>query len=113
MFPANGAPAKSVAVDFLPDNLRWTDRGTLLLAGQNAGPQDVFGCEARHVACPLGFTVAEIDPMTLRIRVLVRGGDNGFGGGTGALEVGRDLWVGSFRGDRIARYLVPGQGEKR
>jgi hypothetical protein len=102
---AKSAP-RSVDVDFLPDNLRWTDHGTLLLAGPDARPEELFGCQARHEECPLGFTVAEIDPATLRVRVLFRGGDTTFGGATGALFVGRDLWVGSFRGETIGR-LVP------
>ena len=29
-----------------------------------------------------------------------------FGAGTVAVQVGKELWVGSFRGDRIARFPV-------
>jgi hypothetical protein len=96
---------RSVDVDFLPDNLRWTGHGTLLLAGQNAKPEELFGCQARREPCPLGFTIAEIEPATLRIRVLFKGGDSTFGGATGALFVGRDLWAGSFLGELIGRFV--------
>jgi hypothetical protein len=27
-----------------------------------------------------------------------------FGAGTVAVEIGKEIWVGSFRGDRIARF---------
>jgi len=105
-FSLDGMSApQSIVVDFLPDNLRWTEHGTLLLTGQNAIPANVFGCEARHVTCAMGFTVIEIDPNDLTSHLLLRGGDQHFGGGTGAIFVGRSLWVGSFRGDQIARYI--------
>lgn len=96
---------KHIDLDFLPDNLRWTDHGTLLLAGQNAKPEELFGCQARHLPCPLKFTVVEIDPVSLQFRLLVQGGNSTFGGGTGAVLVGRDLWVGSFQGDAIGRFV--------
>ena len=43
----DGRPVKSAQTDFLPDNLRWTTDGHLLLAGQIARAEAVFGCEAR------------------------------------------------------------------
>ncbi|WP_171474533.1 SMP-30/gluconolactonase/LRE family protein [Frigoriglobus tundricola] len=105
--------ARSIDLEFLPDNLRWTERGTLLLAGQDARPEEVFGCEGRHAPCPLGFTVAEVVPERLSSRVLVRGGDGSFGGATGALLVGSDLWVGSFRGDIVGRFIPAARKEGR
>lgn len=96
--------AVSVDLDFLPDNLRWSSDGRLLLAGQNATPAAVFGCEAAGRPCPMAFTVAEVDPGNLAIDIVLRGGDACFGGATGALGVGGEIWVGSFTGDRIARY---------
>ena len=103
---------KVANLNFLPDNLRWTERGTLLVAGQNASPERLFGCQARHGPCPLGFTVAELDPATLGVRVLVTGGDAAFGGATGALFVwarslGRQL---SRRHDR---KVHPGRWQSR
>jgi hypothetical protein len=99
-----GGKAQSIALDFLPDNLRWTPNGTLLLAGQNSKPSQVLGCDVRHVTCPMRFTVAEINPSTLQVHVLLRGGDDAFGGATGAALMNSELWVGSFHGDRVARY---------
>jgi hypothetical protein len=44
-----------------------------------------------------------IDPETLAVETIYSQADMpGFGGGTVALEVGDELWIGSFRGDRIA-----------
>jgi hypothetical protein len=40
------------------------------------------------------------------------GGNASFGGATGALFVGHDLWIGSFRGEDIGRYL-PAAGKGR
>jgi len=104
---------KSVDLHFLPDNLRWTDHGTLLLAGQNTSPEKLFGCQARQEPCPLGFTVVEVEPRTLRVHVLVKDGGATFGGATGALFVGQDLWIGSFRGEAIGRYLTAAGKERQ
>lgn len=98
------SPATSVALDFLPDNLRWSNNGKLILAGQAAAAEQVFGCEARKIPCPMPFAVVEVDPETLRTRTLIRGGNEQFGGATGAATIGNEIWVGSFRSNKVARY---------
>jgi SMP-30/Gluconolactonase/LRE-like region len=103
----DGTPVKNLQTDFLPDNLRWTKDGRLLLAGQIGRPEVVFGCEARGEACPLAFKAVLLDPMSLQMQTLIVVGESqaleaGFGGATGALEVGESIWVGSFTGERIA-----------
>ena len=107
-----GAVQASVPVDFLPDNLRWADDGTLLLAGQASRPEAVFGCEARGEPCPLAYVVARVAPENLEVTHLVRVSQSealadGFGGATGALQVGSEIWVASFTGERIARFPAP------
>ena len=49
----DGAPEAQADTRFLPDNLRWCADGRLLVAGQAAAPQAVFGCQARGGPCPL------------------------------------------------------------
>jgi hypothetical protein len=110
-----GAVEAHVTTDFLPDNLRWTDDGKLLLAGQAARPEAVFGCEARGEPCPLGFATVRLDPLTLSITALLdideaAAAAIGFGGATGALQVGHELWVGSFTGHRLARFPFQSNG---
>jgi hypothetical protein len=47
----------------------------------------------------------KIHPETLAVRELIRRpNDQAFGDGTVAVEVGKEIWVGSFRGDRIAIF---------
>lgn len=103
-----------INVDFLPDNLRWNDDGTLLLAGQIARPERVFGCESRGEACPLAFAVATLEPNAMRLNTLLRVSHEravamGFGGATGALRVEEEIWVASFTGERLARYWIDKQ----
>jgi hypothetical protein len=109
---ANGTPVAHVETDFLPDNLRWTKAGHLLLAGQSTYPKALFGWEARGERCPLAYKVVLLDPESLAIKPLLGADDaraaiQGFGGATGALEVGQDIWVGSFTGERIAVFAQP------
>jgi hypothetical protein len=96
-------------VDFLPDNLRWADDGSLLLAGQLARPEALFGCESRPEGCPLAYAAVRVAPDDLRVTPILRVSHvdalaAGFGGATGALQVGKELWVASFTGERIARF---------
>jgi hypothetical protein len=105
----DGTPERSAETRFLPDNLRWRSNGKLLLAGQAARPEAVFGCEARGECCPLAFEIAELDPTSMTMEPLVEVNEAlaaaiGFGGATGALDVGGELWVGSFTGGRIAKF---------
>ena len=52
--------------------------------------------------------IVKINPTTLKVQEIIRQPNTPeFGNGTVAVEVGKELWVGSFRGDRIA--IFPGE----
>jgi hypothetical protein len=81
-----------VKLGFRVDNIRWASDGTILAAGQ-AG---VGGTDAPATV------VVKVHPKTLAVReVLRRPNDAAFANGTVAVEVGRNWWIGTFRGDRI------------
>jgi sugar lactone lactonase YvrE len=85
-----------VPLGFRVDNIRWAKDGSILASGQGGStPADQT------------TTIVKIDPKTLTITpVLKRPNVEVFGGGTVAVEIGKDVWVGSFRGDRIAVFPV-------
>ena len=85
-----------VPLGFRVDNIRWSRNGTLLATGQGgAGSSQTTD-------------IVAIDPKTLAVKpVLKRPGLPTFTAGTVAVEVGNQLWVGSYRGDRIAIYPAP------
>jgi sugar lactone lactonase YvrE len=99
----NGVAKKSVPVDFALDNLRWTSDGKLLVAGQKfrATRQGPAGLE--------GWTVAVFDPRSLALvrKLKEVDGKASFQGVSSALEVGDEIWVGPFSGDRIAHFPRP------
>jgi len=83
----------SVPVGFRLDNLRWAPDGALLAAGQGGTAPS----QTSHVA--------KINPATLKVQELVRHPDiEGFGVTTVAIQVAKELWLGSVRGDRIAIF---------
>jgi DNA-binding beta-propeller fold protein YncE len=90
-----GSPVKrdAVPLGFRVDNLHWAPDGSLLAAGQGG-------------AVPAQTTnVVKIDPETLKVQELIRHPDTPeFGFGTVALPVGKEIWVGSFRSNRIAVF---------
>jgi hypothetical protein len=88
-------PARDeVKLGFNVDNIRWAADGTLIATGQDL---------AKGL-----FVVAKVDPKTLALReVLRRANTPAFGNGTVAVEAGKELWVGTFQGDRLAIFPLP------
>jgi hypothetical protein len=80
-----------VPLGFRVDNIRWASDGSILAAGQGGAP----GMAAS--------IVVKIDPKTLSVREVVRRPNTpAFSNGTVAVEIGKQLWLGTFRGDRAA-----------
>ena len=60
---------------------------------------------SREYSARAAARVARWDPQTLKVEDVVRyPSDDVFFGATAALQVGKEIWIGSVRGDRIARY---------
>ncbi|MFO7324441.1 MAG: hypothetical protein DIU62_001880 [Pseudomonadota bacterium] len=96
-----GAPAKDViSLGITPDNLRWSAGGKVLAAGGVHAPGTAPGAA--------GWAVVEIDPQSLAVRK-VAGGQKltGMQGVTAAVDVGREIWLGTFSGDRIGYVTLP------
>jgi hypothetical protein len=88
---------EDIQLGFRVDNIRWAADGSLLATGQGG-------------AAPASQTtnIIKIDPNTLKFReIILQPNSDVFGAGTVAVEVGKELWVGSYRGDRIARFPAP------
>ena len=81
-----------IPLGFRVDNIHWARDGTLWAVGQ-AGQS---------------WKAVKVDPNTLAVREVVTRADTpAFGAGTAVVEVGDELWVGSFRGNRIAIIPAP------
>ena len=86
----------AVPLGFRVDNIRWAPDGSILAAGQGG------------VAPMQTSNVVKIDPNTLKVQEIIRHSNTPeFGNGTVAVQIGKELWVGSFRGDRIAIFPAP------
>jgi len=86
----------NIPLGFRVDNIRWAADGTLLATGQGGMGQTQT------------TNIVKINPDSLKVQELVTHPNSpAFGAGTVAVEVGKELWVGSFRGDRIARFPAP------
>ena len=83
----------AVPVGFRPDNLRWAPDGSLFATGHSSTARDGVSY------------VAKVNPDTLKVQEIVRYPHNEvFTIGTVAIQVGKELWVGSTQGDRIAVF---------
>ena len=100
-------PVEKQVVDlgFFPDNIRWQADGSLLTAGHSAESIPRI-LECLETLCDdMGTHAARVDPDTLAVEHVVDVPANEhFFTGTAALDVGGEIWMGSMRGERIARY---------
>jgi hypothetical protein len=88
-----------IPLGFRPDNIHFARDGSLLAAGQITDPAN------------RSSRVVKVNPRTLAVTdLLTRKDDDTFAGNTTAIEIGDSLWLGSYRGDRIA--VVPAPGRK-
>ncbi|MFW5470203.1 SMP-30/gluconolactonase/LRE family protein [Knoellia sp. CPCC 206435] len=93
----------SVAVPFLPDNLRLSRQGEVLVTGQDYVAANVIACQANDLAnCPTGLHVIAVDPKRMTSRTLYAGDPANFRAPTVAAPVGDSIWVGAVKGARIA-----------
>ena len=92
-------PARDeIRLGFRVDNVRWAKDGSLYATGQT-GSREVPDTSS---------VVVKINPDTLAVREVYRRRDDAtFRFGTVAVEVGDELWVGSYQGDRIAVIRNP------
>lgn len=91
-----------------PDNVTWAPDGQSLLVASfgEVDPKDFASCHELEVgACPLPFRIVEVDAETMVVKqILFDSAGQPMGAGTVGLRVGDDLFIGSFKGDRILRY---------
>jgi len=118
---SNSNPARllrsSEVFSFIPDNLHMGSDGSLITAGL-AIVDPVCGDVqmslefdlGEFASCPRPFTVLSVDPQSMQDSVLASSpAQERFSNITMALEVGPELWIGTFAGDRIA-YRILKQG---
>ncbi len=100
----------SEVLSVIPDNLHMGSGNALITAGLevvdsvcgNILEAPEFDLAA-FASCPRPFSVFTIDPQTMKTHVLVSSpAQQHFSNVTMALEVGSELWIGTFAGDRIA-----------
>jgi sugar lactone lactonase YvrE len=87
---------QDIPLGFRPDNVRWAPDGKLYVTGQGGAGQMQT------------TNIVKIDPDNLKVtEVLTRPNTPEFGAGTVTVQIGKELWVGSYRGDRIAIFPAP------
>lgn len=111
---ARGNPARQLRstqpLPFTPDNVHLGSDGRLYTAGMANDVPECGGAPgpqhdlARLGTCPRGTIGVAIEPATMRHTVVVETQANpAFSNATMVLPVGREGWIGTFSGDRIAR----------
>ena len=91
-----------IPLTIAPDNLRWTSDGTIYAAGGNV--TDTCG----GPVCGTGWSVFEINPATMQAK-RIAGADEkaAMSGVSSAQLVGKEIWVGTYSGDRLGILPKP------
>ncbi|MGP6174078.1 YncE family protein [Corynebacterium sp. A21] len=99
---ATGEQLNSVALEFMPDNLRFMADGRLLVTGQVIDSFDTFmGYEFGELQPEERYDVYALSTDSFTVEPVAEGNIAGFGNPTTALEVGERIFVGSVAGDKI------------
>jgi hypothetical protein len=100
---------EEIPLGFRADNLRWAPDGkTLIVAGQGDAAGQQAGQRGRGQAAQ-ATVVGRINPETMTYQEIINQVPApGLTAASVALPVGDELWVGSFRGDRLTRYPATG-----
>ena len=107
---------QEIPLGYRTDNIRWAPDGTtLIVAGQGtvaqpaqpAEPAQPGGQRGRGQAAQ-ATVVVRVKPQTMMYEEVIRQAPApGLSAASVAVQVGDELWVGSFRGDRLVRYPAP------
>jgi hypothetical protein len=104
---------QEIPLGFRVDNVRWERDGTLLVAGQGEPGGAVTRGGANGAGNLSMSIIGRVYPKTMTYTTIVSQPTNErLNAATVAIRVGDELWAGSFRGDRIARYPLPRQNNK-
>ena len=103
---ADGRDRQTLELDFSPDNLAWSSRGQLLVAGQRSGVLDVARCSTLEGgSCALASVVVQVDPGLMVPSPLVEDDPaTVLGAASVAVELDGEFWIGAFSGDRLVKW---------
>jgi hypothetical protein len=96
-----------------PDNVTWSPDGRLLVASLTGFDPEQFAACAKRTKGPCGipFQIVAVDPETMTsLGPIYESGGTPMGAGTVGLQIGRELFIGSFKGDRILRVSLDAGG---
>jgi hypothetical protein len=109
--PRPGSPAAPRSIplgDLHADNIHLAADGTLIAAGQVDDGKVILECaRSREPICAMPYRAVSIDPATYAVKTLFDApGTPRFGGASVAAVVEGTLWIGTFRGNRVARISI-------
>lgn len=91
-----------------PDNLTWSKDGRLLVASHSGSLSEQSAClSLEEGACAMTFDIVALEPDDLAGGAIFSNQGPPMGGGTVAVDVGGELVIGSFAGDRVIRVRIP------
>jgi len=98
--PLDGSPSVWVDIPGMPDNLSWTERGTLLVASHTSGPR-FMACASGRLPCRSPWIIHELDPATMALRPVFEHAGDRLGAVATATAVNDKILLATVFDDRI------------
>ena len=99
---------QEIPLGFRTDNIRWAPDGKMLIVAGQGTVAAQPGAQRGRGQAAQATVVVRVNPQTMTSEELInQAPPPGLGAASVALPVGDELWVGSFRGDRLVRYPAP------
>jgi len=92
-----------VKLEFMPDNLTWTKKGNLLAAGIKGIGGECPAASGQFCRQAFAVDVIDADKMTRKPVYDSNGKGNLIPGVSSAMQVGNDVYIGAFEGDRLVK----------
>ena len=100
----SGEHLRAASLDLMPDNLRFTSEGTLLITGQVIDSLETFNEYFSGKRKPdERYDIYELNPAGFTIERIAHGKQSGFGNPTTAIQVPGGMLVGSVSGTKILK----------
>ena len=91
-----------IELGFRPDNLRMSSDGSVIFAAGHGNVKEPRALTEET------SNVARVNPQTLEVeRIFQHPHIDGFGGSTAAIHIGDEMWLGTYRGVKIAYLPIP------
>jgi sugar lactone lactonase YvrE len=99
---------KTINLEFLPDNIRWSADGDLIVTGHGSTLANFYECAGAISGCEPDSTIIRVDPKNMQTHNMLKlPGNKDFSTASVAVQTQNEIFVGTFAKNRIVFFPNP------